>query len=406
MADLLGKLEEAKQTGLLHLVQLNLRAVPSDLFRLNFSALYRLDLGFNHVRVLPDAIGQLAALEFLWLNDNPLQSIPPSIHKCVKLQVLDLNRTELRDLPCELGRMQHLIVLDLDRVPLAAKLLAATQVVGKSEKQAQAVCASVLRYLHRKDVRRQQKQILFEKLKDGPYRESADTNDGMERIHRLMKRAIKEFPTEDDVQSLIRNLERLFPPNLITASDHPSATATAMRAHFVQLKQDNQKKKLAAELELKIRNIYFDRIDPVAVEPMVLSIYTEIKSLKDIKFLIRYATSLFPPTAAEVDGAELRDRLAALQDEMARERQNAIDKVFVAVTGIYSDVEPDKIRALIDQVVPLFKNVKDLKTLAADAALHFPSEFLNAVAADIKQSFVRKAHGAADMDKTLSMTKT
>ncbi|OQR94121.1 hypothetical protein ACHHYP_01691 [Achlya hypogyna] len=401
MAEVLGKLEEAKQTGLLHLVQFGLRSVPADLFRLNFTSLYRLDLGFNEIRALPDAIGLLTSLEFLWVNDNPLQSIPPTIYKCSKLQVLDLNRTELRDLPCELGRMQHLLVLELDNVPLDAKLQVAAQPPKAStKKQAQAVCVSVLKYLHRKDVRRQQKQILLEKLKDGPYRESADSNDGINRIERLMKRALKEFPTEDDVQSLIRNLERLFPPNLVAASNDTGVTAVAMRTHFVQLKQENQKKKLAAELELKIRNIYFDRIDPVTVEPMVQSIYAEIKSLKDIKFLIRYSTSLFPPTAAEVNGADLRDRLVALQDEMAQERQNAIDKVIVAVTAIYSDVEPDKIRVLIDQVVPLFKNVKDLKTLAADAALHFPSEFLNAVAHDVRQSFVRKSQ-SNELDKTL-----
>ncbi|OQR80437.1 hypothetical protein THRCLA_12080, partial [Thraustotheca clavata] len=216
------------------------------------------------------AIGQLTSLEFLWLNDNPLQYIPSSIYKCSKLHVIDLNRTSLHDLPCEIGRMQHLIVLELNQVPLNAKLKNAAEPTKQLlDNEPQAVCKSVLQYLHRKDIRRQQKHLLLEKLKDGPYRESADINDGIDRIERLMKRVLKEFPTQDDVQSLIRNLDRLFPPNLIQSSDNVDKTATTMREHHVQLKQDNQKKKLAAELELKIRNIYFDRIDPVLVEPMV-----------------------------------------------------------------------------------------------------------------------------------------
>jgi hypothetical protein len=35
--------------------------------------------------------------------------------------------------------------------------------------------------------------------------------------------------------------------------------------------------------------------------------------------------------------------------------------------------------------------VKDLRTLAADASLHFPNEFLNANPQEIQQSFVKKS---------------
>ncbi|RQM29810.1 hypothetical protein B5M09_002273 [Aphanomyces astaci] len=341
------KLEEAKYTGLLHLAQKRLRSVPADLFRLNFSALFRLDLGFNQIQTLPDAIGQLTSLDSLWLNDNPITSLPTSIYKCANLQVLDLNHTALTDLPCEMGRLTHLAILDMDEVPLHPKLLAATTADPAN------VCAKTLAYLHRKDVRRRQKQELYDKLKDGPYLESADSNEGQAMIQSVMKRVLKEFQTEEDVKSLIRNVERLFPPSLTKAQD--PTTATSVRAAFTELKRDNEKKKLAAELELKIRNIYFDRIDPSSVEPMVSSIYLEIKALNDIKFLIRHATALFPPTADLVNGSDLRKKLVGLQEDMARERAAAIEKVLQAVTTIYSDAEPDKVKALVAQVAPLFK---------------------------------------------------
>ncbi|ETV90367.1 hypothetical protein, variant 1 [Aphanomyces invadans] len=377
------KLEEAKYTGLLHLAQRRLRNVPTDLFRLNYSALYRLDLGFNHIQTIPDAIGQLTSLDALWLNDNPITSLPPSIYKCANLQVLDVNRTALTDLPCEMGRLTQLTILDMEDVPLRPKLLAAATADPAN------VCGKTLAYLHRKDVRRRQKQELYDKLKDGPYLESADSNEGQAMIQSVMKRVLKEFQTEEDVKSLIRNIERLFPASLIKAQD--PTTAASVRAAFMDLKRDNEKKKLAAELELKIRNIYFDCIDPSTVEPMVASIYLEIKALSDIKFLIRHATVLFPPTADEVNGADLRKKLVGLQEDMARERAAAIEKVLLALTTIYSDTDPDKIKSLVAQVAPLFKNVKDLKALAADAGLHFPSEFLNASAPDIRSSFLRKA---------------
>ncbi|KAF0689461.1 Aste57867_19096 [Aphanomyces stellatus] len=392
--DIQQKLELAKNSCLLHLAQSRLRSAPADLFRLNFSSLYRLDLGFNLIRTLPDAIGQLTSLEQLWINDNPLVSLPSSIYKCSKLNVLDLNHTKLTNLPCEMGRLKQLTVLDMEDAPLHPKLLAAATADPKN------VCSNTIAYLHRKDIRRQLKQELYDKLKDGPYLESADSNQGQEMIQHVMKRVLKEFQSEEDVRSLIRNVERLFPANLVQAQH--GSTAASVRAHFLELKRDNEKKKLAAELELKIRNIYFDRIDPSIVESMVMSIYTEIKALADIKFLIRHATALFPPTAAQVNGADLREKLVALQDEMARERMAAIDKVLQAVMTIYSDVEPDKIKTLVSQVTPLFKNVKDLKTLAADATLHFPGEFLNVAAQEVRASFTRKVQAGVDAATSIS----
>ncbi|CAK4775400.1 unnamed protein product [Aphanomyces euteiches] len=378
------KLEQARRSGLLHLAQKHLERVPRGLFRADFSSLYRLDLGFNLLTTLPDSIGQLSGLVELWLNDNPLDSLPPSLCKCAQLRVLDLNRTDLTDLPCELGRLEFLVVLEMDEVPLRPKLQSAA--MADTDK----ICANTLTYLRRKDVRRALKQTLLDKLRDGIYLESADSNQGVEMIQTLMKHVLKEFRTEDEVKGLIRHADRLFPQDLAKAHQ-PTATAAAVRASYLEIKSENDKKKLAADLELKIRNIYFDRIDVSKVEPMVASIYSEIKSLQDIKFLLRYATQLFPPSAADVDGPTLRQKLKDLQDDMARERAATVEKVVHAVASIYSDVEPDKIHALVAQVAPLFKNVRDLKTLAADAALHFPTEFLNASAAEIRASFVRKS---------------
>lgn len=72
----------------------------------------------------------------------------------------------------------------------------------------------------------------------------------------------------DEIKSLIRNTERLFPADLVVAD------AKAIRALFVRLKRENRMKKLAAEVELKIRAIYFNRIKPESVEGIVKVLYT------------------------------------------------------------------------------------------------------------------------------------
>ena len=150
----------------------------------------------------------------------------------------------------------------------------------------------------------------------------------------MVKSTLKEFSINDEIKSLIRNAERLFP------SDINDTRPTVVRSDFIELRRSNEKKKLGAELELCIRRIYFDRIDPQNVEGMVKAIYLEIQDLEDVKFLIKHATKLFPPNASEVDGITLHDDLVQLQQELAAEREAAIKVLFTAVSGVYSDSEP------------------------------------------------------------------
>ena len=57
---------------------------------------------------------------------------------------------------------------------------------------------------------------------------------------------------------------------------------------------------MAANVEIKIRNIYFDRIERAEVTELLDSIYANVKSLEDIQFLVQYASQIFPeePTMA------------------------------------------------------------------------------------------------------------
>lgn len=95
-------------------------------------------------------------------------------------------------------------------------------------------------------------------------------------------------------------------------------------------------KKLAADLELKLRNIYFDRIDPQAVEGIVNGIYREITDLDDVKFLIQHAKVLFPDNSEDVEPCTLRDDLVQLQNKLAQERQAAIDALERALKAYYA----------------------------------------------------------------------
>jgi leucine-rich repeat/death domain-containing protein len=65
----------------------------------------------NALVSLPPAVGGLAKLEELNLNDNRLESLPPELFSgCTRLSVLHLNNNRLRALPSTIGQCQALKV--------------------------------------------------------------------------------------------------------------------------------------------------------------------------------------------------------------------------------------------------------------------------------------------------------
>lgn len=152
-------------------------------------------------------------------------------------------------------------------------------------------------------------------------------------------------------------------------------------------------KKLAAELELKLRNIYFDRIDPQKVEGIVTGIYSVIHDLDDIKFLIKHAKVLFPDNSEDVVPATLRDDLVQLQNKLAQERQAAIDALERALKAYYADTEPVEVKKVTDATAEFFKKSEEIKNLAADVQVHFPEDFLDVIPKEVRKSFVKAKRG-------------
>ncbi|KAG1706475.1 hypothetical protein DVH05_001624 [Phytophthora capsici] len=405
-----SQVEEAKRNGMLHLIQYQLTRVPPEIFS-NISSgspssgdlaasLVRLDLSFNHLegpQAIPNAIGSLVALRELYVNNNPsLKRLPGSLVHCVKLQVLDASSSALDTLPQELGRLQHLRVINIDNTPLQRRWETKGHLVKKNENEDPLIfsldcyhntsqpaldspisavptaCQQILRKLRRKDEREQLKRALFELLRDKTYRlkRHADSEAANTVLHATLHRVLKLFPQAIDVRSLLRNAERLFPQEFSIES-FEKLDVERIRREFDVLKTATERKQKAADLELKIRNLYFDRMDPTTVEAMVHEIYKHLPELSDIKFLIKYAPRLFPKEARNVKGERIQRDLVALQEQFARERAAAVEKLLVAVKTLYSDTEPDNVRALVTSVAALFK-VRDIKEFASLSVVYSP----------------------------------
>jgi len=79
-----------------------------------------LDVHFNELRSLPDALGELKNLEVLNASSNfsDLVSLPESIGELTKLVELDVSNNQIKELPYSFGSLQNLKKLNLDQNPL------------------------------------------------------------------------------------------------------------------------------------------------------------------------------------------------------------------------------------------------------------------------------------------------
>ena len=83
-----------------------------------------------------------------------------------------------------------------------------------------------------------------------------------------------EFPDAEELRNAVRNCDRLFPPFArIRNLRQQSVAAARLKAKFVGMMRATAKTKLSAELELKLRAIYYDVIAPEAVEGVIKAIY-------------------------------------------------------------------------------------------------------------------------------------
>lgn len=83
---------------------------------------------------------------------------------------------------------------------------------------------------------------------------------------------------DNATSQVARHCDRLFPPDLAEAKDAPAAAAK-LRKKFTVLGRANERKRLASHLELQMRALYYDVIDPAAVEGYIASIYQQVAEI-------------------------------------------------------------------------------------------------------------------------------
>ncbi|MGE0701073.1 MAG: COR domain-containing protein, partial [Hyphomicrobiaceae bacterium] len=91
-----------------------------------------LDLGYNQLTGLPEAVTRLAALSSLTVAGNQLTALPEAVTRLAALTSLDLSRNQLTALPEAVGRLAALTSLDLAGNQLTALPEAVTRLAALS----------------------------------------------------------------------------------------------------------------------------------------------------------------------------------------------------------------------------------------------------------------------------------
>mgnify|MGYP001289920252 CR=1 FL=1 len=206
----------------------------------------------------------------------------------------------------------------------------------------------------------------------------------LEIIAQLVGDASIMFPDLSDFRLFIRRIDKLLPQRI---DDVSSTTLKKAKEIFDSLRDDTTRIRLSADLEIKIRAIYFDRIERSAVTTLIESIYQHVRTLEDIQFLVRFSTTLFPADGPQgVDGKLIWENIENLQAELTMKRNVSVRGMIEAMAQLYPEQESLVIEERAIEICKLYqierfiteKELNIINQIIAEAAQIFPPDFISA----------------------------
>jgi hypothetical protein len=351
---------------------------PMQVFHSNGMAmLRRLDVSFNYITVLPKEIALLSNLRILLVNSNPISYLPEEIASLTKIEEMDIRNTKIEEVPLVISVLKELFDLDWRDTPMASNFkkrynLEPCDLHGLK---------SLLKKKHERETIENELITFMENVKfvkDGA--EIGPAFKGM--VADIVKTCSDMFDDNSEFRTFFRRQDN-FLPKLF--NQYNKRSLSHARDEFIAFQRETQRKCLAGDLEIKLRQIYFDRIERSTVTRMIESIYKHVTLLEDIQFLIKYATAVLPPSPSDDAGEVVWDNILTLQNELTAKRQNAISLVTQAMMQLYPEQEEPRLKERAKDVCKVYqverfstkKEINSLSQLAADASKIFPPDFLS-----------------------------
>jgi Leucine-rich repeat (LRR) protein len=302
---------KAVETGMLYLSHAALPSFPVAILNPSLERLFRLDLSFNNIQVIPKDIVTLCNLKELWLHNNPISEIPSCIGGCPKLEVIDIRHTLVKSLPPNIALLKKLVELDWKNTPLEETMMLEYKVAAGDVSGLKAVYHDI----YGRDAQKEQLKEFFAGVH---FLQESDKPNITSLISNLVEDLSELFPNLDDFMLFVRRANTLIPNQI--AQINPDRLLQA-REEFLIMKDATKRKRLSADVEIKLRNIYFDRVERSAVEEINNSIYEHVLSLEDIQFFVQYASKVLPTNPDNAKGELIWNNIVELQSELISKRE-------------------------------------------------------------------------------------
>jgi len=371
--------DKSSSSHVLHLAHAGLIAFPTALvFSPNYveyaSRLVRLDVSFNNITSLPAELTKLVSLKELWVNSNPnLAGLPANMRALENLQCLDVRSTQIARLPPELVTLTKLFDVDWRDTPMEEAFLLEHDVVVNDLPAAQEVWLDQF-------TRSNLELTLLEILRGTHFAKEADKPNMSNLITQLVQTLSNMYDDLVDFKLFVRSADNLLPEKM---ADITPASLLRVKDAFKAMQRDVHRQRLSADVEIRLRNIYFDRAERSRITEMLDGIYKNVKSLEDIQFLIKYAPTIMPADPASLTGELVWSNLLALQAELTAKREGAIATLKAVMMGLYPEQLPDDVLLQARCVAAAFalerfatkKELIQLAQLTGEASKILPPDF-------------------------------
>jgi hypothetical protein len=374
--------EELKKATTSHdlcVAHFRLNTFPQQLFLTPncVDTLRRLDVSFNYIEVLPKEIGLLTNLRTLLVGSNPITCLPEEIASLTKIEEMDIRNTRIAEVPLVVSVLKELFDLDWRDTPMAADF--------KKRYNLEPCDLHGLKHLlkkkHERETIEQEFTTFLENVKF--VKDGAEIGAPFKDMVAAIVRTCSDmFEDNDQFRTFFRRQDNFLPKMFHQYNKRSLAKA---KEEFIAFQRETQRKCLAGDLEIKLRQIYFDRIERSTVANMISSIYKHVELLEDVQFLIKYATTVLPPSPSDDGGETVWNNILDLQNELTTKRQNAINSVTSAMMQLYPEQEEPVLKERARDVCRVYqverfatkKEINSLSQLAADAPKIFPPDFLS-----------------------------
>lgn len=377
------EIKKSSYSFAIHLCYCRLLSFPQRLIDATQSllTLRRLDLSCNNISEIPKEICGFVELRELWLQSNPLTTLPKEIENLTKLEVVDIKHTKVSDLPSEICNLKKLYELDFTETPFSVHISKRYGIKECDHKGLQ----TLKKIFQERYTRQCLSADTVEKLMGELYVKEADNPQSIPLVENMVELCNQEFTNLEEFRLFCRRADKLLPPTLAEIDDD---TIRKSKEKFLTMRDDTRRDRMAAEVEIKLRCIYFDRIERSDVENVIRSIYKHVASLEDMQFLVKYASQVFPPSPDDANGELIWKNIVSLQEDLTNKRETAIKNLITAMGQLYPEQLPNEVASRGREIAKSFakerfatkRELNSLTRLAVDSSQIFPPDFVSASA--------------------------